>query len=90
MANPFCHVELLANDVDVAKNFYGQLFEWELNDVQMGEGTYTMVKPVEGTGGGMMKNPIPGVPTTLTASNSSCPAGRLASTVPPSIPCTTQ
>jgi uncharacterized protein len=63
MANPFCHVELLANDVDVAKDFYSQLFEWELNDVEMGEGTYTLIKPVEGTGGGMMKNPIPGVPT---------------------------
>ena len=66
MANPFCHVELMTEDVDAAKQFYSQLFDWQLNDVPMGEDTYTLIHPGEltsgGTGGGMMKNPVPGVP----------------------------
>ncbi|MGH8799768.1 MAG: VOC family protein [Casimicrobiaceae bacterium] len=61
MANPFVHVELATNDVAKAKNFYGKLFDWKLEDVPMGDGnTYTMIGVGEGTGGGMMKNPMPG------------------------------
>jgi predicted enzyme related to lactoylglutathione lyase len=64
MANPFVHVELTTGDPDKAKSFYGALFDWKLEDVQMGPGfTYTMVRPGEGTGGGIMKTPAPGVPT---------------------------
>jgi hypothetical protein len=61
MANPFVHVELNTTDVDKAKAFYGELFDWKLDDVEMGpSGTYTMIKVGEGTGGGMLKHPIPG------------------------------
>ena len=64
MANPFVHVELDTQDVGKAKSFYQSLFDWTLNDVDMGGGmTYTMVNVGEGTGGGMMKNPIPGAPS---------------------------
>lgn len=66
MPNPFCHVELLAEDVDVAKTFYKELFDWEMSDVPMGDGTYTVFKAGDspgGAGGGIMKNPVPGVPT---------------------------
>ena len=60
MANPFVHVELMATDVPKAKQFYSKLFDWKLQDVQMPDMTYTMIQPGEGTGGGMLKNPMPG------------------------------
>ena len=64
MANPFVHVELTTQDPDKAKSFYSSLFEWKLQDMDMGPGhTYTMVRVGEGTGGGIMKTPAPGVPT---------------------------
>ena len=68
MANPFVHVELNTTDLSKAKSFYGKLFGWELEDVQMGPGdTYTMIKVGEGTGGGMLKQPVPGAPSAWLA-----------------------
>jgi predicted enzyme related to lactoylglutathione lyase len=68
MGNPFVHVELMSNDVGKAKTFYGKLFDWTLEDMPMGgDMTYTMIKVGEGTGGGMMKNPIPGAPSAWMA-----------------------
>jgi predicted enzyme related to lactoylglutathione lyase len=67
MANPFVHVELMATDVAKAKTFYGELFDWQLEDMDMGEMTYTMIKVGEGTGGGLLKNPIPGAPAMWVA-----------------------
>ncbi len=32
MANPFVHVELNTTDIEKAKTFYGQLFNWKLDD----------------------------------------------------------
>lgn len=64
MTNPFVHVELGTIDVDKAKLFYQSLFNWQLNDVEMGGGmTYTLIGVGEGTGGGMMKHPVPGAPS---------------------------
>ncbi len=64
MANPFVHVELGTTDIDKAKSFYQSLFDWRLNDVEMGGGmTYTLIQVGEGTGGGMMKHPVPGAPS---------------------------
>jgi uncharacterized protein len=60
MSNAFVHVELNTTDVAKAKGFYGKLFEWVLEDVPMAEFTYTMIKVGKGTGGGMMKQLIPG------------------------------
>jgi predicted enzyme related to lactoylglutathione lyase len=55
-------------DLAKAKAFYGKLFDWKLEDVPMGPGdTYTMIKVGEGTGGGMMKQPIPGAPSAWLA-----------------------
>lgn len=52
MANPFVHVELHTTDPAKAKDFYGKLFAWKMEDMEMGPGmTYTMLKPGEGTGG---------------------------------------
>ena len=67
MANAFVHVELNTTDVDKAKTFYGKLFEWTLEDVPMGGGTYTMIKVGKGTGGGMVKHPVPGAPSAWLA-----------------------
>ena len=64
MANPFVHVELNTTDVEKAKAFYSKLFDWTWEDVEMGPSdTYTIIKLGEGTGGGMLKNPMPGVPS---------------------------
>ena len=63
MANPFVHIELMANDIGKAKAFYGQLFDWKLEDMDMGSMTYTMIKVGDGTGGGMMQNPMPDAPS---------------------------
>ena len=57
MANPFVHVELSTNDVDRAKEFYTGLFDWKLEDIPGMD--YTVIKVAEGTGGGIMKNPMP-------------------------------
>ncbi len=61
MANPFVHVELMTNDVSKAKKFYQGLFTWKLEDMPGME--YTMISVGEGTGGGMMKNPVPNMPS---------------------------
>jgi predicted enzyme related to lactoylglutathione lyase len=63
MANPFVHVELQTNDPVSARKFYTSLFDWKLQDVPMPGGTYTMIDVGGGTGGGMMRNPIPGAPS---------------------------
>lgn len=63
MANPFVHVELNTTDVAKAKSFYGQLFDWTLEDLPMGDMSYTMIKVGEGTGGGMMRHPVPNAPS---------------------------
>jgi len=64
MGNPFVHVELGTTDLDKAKSFYQSLFDWKLHDEDMGGGmSYTMIGVGEGTGGGMMKHPVPGAPS---------------------------
>jgi predicted enzyme related to lactoylglutathione lyase len=67
MANPFVHVELNTTDLAKAKSFYGQLFDWKLEDMPMPQGTYTIIKVGDGTGGGMMKHPMPGEPSSWLA-----------------------
>ncbi|HEY4038561.1 MAG TPA: VOC family protein [Burkholderiaceae bacterium] len=67
MANPFVHIELNTTDLSKAKTFYGKLFNWELEDLPMGDSTYTMIRVGEGTGGGMMKHPMPGAPSMWLA-----------------------
>jgi predicted enzyme related to lactoylglutathione lyase len=67
MANPFVHVELNTTDVPAAKAFYGKLFDWKLEDVPMATGQYTLIQVGEGTGGGLMKHPVPGAPSQWLA-----------------------
>jgi uncharacterized protein len=63
MANPFVHVELNTNDAAKAKAFYSKMFDWKMEDIPMDWGTYTMIGVGDGTGGGLMKNPIPNAPS---------------------------
>jgi predicted enzyme related to lactoylglutathione lyase len=63
MANPFVHVELNTNDLPKAKAFYGKLFDWKFEDVPTAVDPYTLIKVGDGTGGGMMVNPIPNAPS---------------------------
>jgi len=64
MPNPFVHIELNTTDVGQAKRFYGSLFDWKLEDRPMGPDlTYTLIEVGDGTGGGMMKHPMPGSPS---------------------------
>jgi len=65
MANPFVHVELMTTDVGKSKEFYQSLFNWKLEDVPGMD--YTIINVGEGTGGGMMKIPMPGMPSSWTA-----------------------
>jgi uncharacterized protein len=37
------HFEIPVDDIDRAKNFYGSIFGWDLQTVQMGDGEYTTV-----------------------------------------------
>lgn len=68
MANPFVHVELQTKDLARAKDFYGRLFDWRLEDMPMDDcGTYTMIQVGEGTGGGMYANADPAVPPVWLA-----------------------
>jgi predicted enzyme related to lactoylglutathione lyase len=63
MANPFVHCELATTDVAKAKSFYTKLFNWKLEDVPMDDMTYTIINVGEGTGGGMLKMPMPDTPS---------------------------
>jgi predicted enzyme related to lactoylglutathione lyase len=64
MGNQFIHVELNTTDVDKAKTFYGQMFDWKLTDMPMGPSDiYTTIDVGGGTGGGLLKNPEPGLPS---------------------------
>jgi uncharacterized protein len=57
MANPFVHIELHTQDPDKAKKFYGSLFDWMFEEYP--DMNYSIIKVGEGTGGGIMKSPMP-------------------------------
>lgn len=63
MANSFVHIELSTSDPAAAKSFYGSLFSWELEDTPMEDMTYTIIKPGDGPGGGLMQQMMPGAPS---------------------------
>ena len=67
MSNPFVHAELATSDPNKAKTFFQSLFDWKLEDIPTEGGTYTLIHVGEGTGGGMMKQMIPGAPSSWLA-----------------------
>lgn len=60
MANPFVHVELQSSDPGKSRKFYESLFGWKISEIPGMD--YMMIDVGEGTGGGMMKNPVQGAP----------------------------
>lgn len=62
MPNPFVHAELATTNVAKAKSFYAKLFAWKLKDLKSPTpgGAYTIIEVGSGTGGGIMKQMIPG------------------------------
>ena len=55
-AGTFCWNELMTRDADAAKKFYFALFDWQAQDMDMGEmGVYTIFKKGEKEIGGMME-----------------------------------
>jgi uncharacterized protein len=67
MGNPFVHCELMSTDVGRAKEFFGKLFDWQLDDMPVHDMTYTMIRVGDGTGGGIMKHPMPGASSVWLA-----------------------
>jgi uncharacterized protein len=66
MANPFVHIELQTKDAGKAKQFYQGLFDWKIEDMDMGpDGTYTMATPGEGPTAGIFA--MPGAPPMWVA-----------------------
>lgn len=64
MGNSFVHLELNSTDHAKAKEFYGKLCDWKLEDMPFGDMTYTVIKPSDdGVGGGIMKQMMPGAPS---------------------------
>jgi predicted enzyme related to lactoylglutathione lyase len=63
MGNPCVHCEVMSTDVGKAKEFFGKLFDWQLDDMPVHDMVYTMIRVGDGTGGGIMKNPIPNAPS---------------------------
>jgi predicted enzyme related to lactoylglutathione lyase len=55
--NTFCWLELATSDPAAARKFYAALFGWELSDMPMPEGTYTMAKHGEHMVCGMQQLP---------------------------------
>src|ERR1700690_2723444 len=68
MANPFVHIELSTDDTGKAKAFYKKILKWRFKDMPMGPGmTYTMLDVGKGTGGGIQKTQMPGMPSQWLA-----------------------
>jgi uncharacterized protein len=64
MGNPFVHFEISAGDVDAARVFYTQVFDWKIGppDPQMGD--YALIDfGLEGSSGGLTKKMMPEQPT---------------------------
>lgn len=56
-AGKFCWNELMTTDVQGAKAFYGELFGWKMQDVNLTGIDYTLVKVGDTEIGGMMSLP---------------------------------
>ena len=57
-----CWRELMTDNTDRVKGFYGELFGWKFDDMPMGDMTYTIIKLGDRGIGGLMKKPMPEAP----------------------------
>ncbi|CDZ76272.1 27 kDa antigen Cfp30B [Legionella massiliensis] len=53
----FCWNELATNDVNAAKDFYGNLLGWTFSEHKTDDSIYTMIKHKDGEFGGMWQIP---------------------------------
>ena len=60
----FTWSELATTDVDAAAKFYGDLFGWSFESVDLGSMPYTMVKNSDGWNNGGIRPVMPGGPPT--------------------------
>lgn len=68
MANVFCHIELTTQDVDGAKKFYGDLFDWKMENVSSDDDMpYHMISTGGKPDGGLMGAPSPDMPSAWLA-----------------------
>lgn len=66
MGNPFAHVEIGSRDMEKARGFYEQVFDWKINATPMGEGqVYGVIDTGIAPGGGLFE-PAPEVPVGVT------------------------
>ena len=64
MPNPFCFMELTSRDLDGAKEFYGQLFDWQISPLPSAKIPYLMVDTGAEPGGGILPPQTPNMPNT--------------------------
>src|SRR4051812_43431856 len=73
MGNPFVHIELNSTDPTKSKEFYAQLFDWEMKDIPLpgsspdANEVYTTIAVGGGTGGGIMRQMMPNAPSSWLA-----------------------
>lgn len=65
MPNPFVHIELQTTDPKKAQAFYKKLFRWKFQPLPKMD--YAIINVGKGTGGGLMKHPVPGGPSCWLA-----------------------
>ena len=63
MSKPVYYVELHTSDPAKAKSFYGQLFSWRFEDLQIPGMQYASIKTGGELGGGVMKEEHPKAPS---------------------------
>lgn len=51
--NGFCHIEIPTTDPEKSRQFYEQVFDWDIEELP--EMNYLMFKAPEGPGGGLVK-----------------------------------
>ena len=64
------HFEVYADDIDRASKFYGEVFGWSVNKIELeGDAVYWIIdtgeEPAQGINGGMMPRPTPEAVTTM-------------------------
>jgi predicted enzyme related to lactoylglutathione lyase len=62
MANEFAHIELMTHDLEAAREFYTELFDWQWEKHEMEGGDYWMIDTGIDPKGGMMKAPEADIP----------------------------
>ncbi len=55
MGSPLCHFEIMAEDTERARAFYGEVFSWKFDAESMPG--YTLIKPGQEPNGALFKKP---------------------------------